>query len=525
MGKILIQKIRNIISKVKAWFLQINDDIRLSLKELGDDLENRRMTSRVKAFIGSCCIFIIFMFSLCLLLNKGRYSSKGETSVKENTVTKTSDTSDFIPETDDNYDKDAVKLDINKLKDTITAQSEDAGEEYIDDTLFIGDSNTVRMMNYGFTSLNNTLAVTGMGIQSVSSLKCIEFEGYSSPVTIIEAVKIMQPRRIIITYGTNNAGGMDVDTFIKKYKEVLKDIHKAYSYADIIINSVPPFHKVNQYPSLSMTMVDKYNVALAEMAEELGYKYLDSQSVLKDPATGFAKDDCTVNDGIHITKVGFEEMFYYFRTHSYITEDKRPKPLKPIPKQKGTVYAISGDGKISHDPKAFGDMSDKDDVVATPIIPNTSSSSATPIVEEPVSEPPVQHTHSWDSGTVEREATEEHTGKRVFRCSGCGETRTEDIPRKERKEEPVSPPVQTPEPKPEPKPEETQSSSEPEKPVEQQQSSTEPEQPAGDESNTGGSDSTGTTEQSAEQQTESSGGEEDTKSTQAEANNDTQEGE
>lgn len=466
MGTILIQKIKDFIKKVKTKLDQINDDMKLSLKDLGDDLTNRRMTSRVKAFIGSCCIFIVFVFSMCLLVTKGKHSDIQNTAVNENTVEEAYDTSDFIPPTDENYDKDAVKIDAEKFKDTIAAESEDAGEEYINETLFIGDSNTVRMMNYGYTSLENTLAVTGMGIQSVPTLKCIEFEGYSSPVTMIEAVKIMQPRRIIITFGTNNAGGMDVDTFIKKYKEVLSEIHEAYSYADILINSVPPFHKVNHYPSLSMTMVDKYNVALAEMAEELGYKFLDSASVLKDPETGFAKDDCTVNDGIHITKVGFEGMFTYFRTHSYITEDNRPKPLKAVPKQKGTVYVISGDGKISHDPKAFGDMSDKDTNVTLPsVLPDVNSSSSTQVTT-PEPEPVVQHTHTWDSGSVEKQPTEDEKGKRVYRCSGCGETRTEDIPKKEKKHEepapvvqqkpvePVTPPAQPEAPKPEvPEPE------------------------------------------------------------------------
>lgn len=377
------------------------------------------------------------------------------------TITEEMESIEVPTETKENYDKDAVKLDIEKLKETIAVEGTDAGQEYIDETLFIGDSNTVRMMNYGFTSLNNTLAVTGMGIQSVESLKCIEFEGKSSPVTIIEAVKIMQPKRIIITYGTNNASGMEVDSFIKKYKEVLSSIHEAYSYADIIINSVPPFHKVNSYPNLKMSNIDKYNVALCEMANELGYKFLDTASVLKDENTGYAKDEYTVNDGIHITKAGFEAMFLYIRTHSVINEDTRPKPLKDVPKQKGTVYVISNDGKISHDPKAFGDMSDKDNPVTLPQIQPVQNIEENAVVKEEI-QPEIhveeqKHEHKSDGGTVEKEPTYYENGLKIYRCTECGEELLrEEIPRlikqPEKKPEPELEPKPDPKPEPEPEP-------------------------------------------------------------------------
>ena len=54
-----------------------------------------------------------------------------------------------------------------------------------------------------------------------------------------------------------------------------------------------------------------------------------------------------------------EAMFTYFRTHSYITEDTRPKPLKSIPARKETPPDI-----ISNDPLAV--HTDKPQATATP---------------------------------------------------------------------------------------------------------------------------------------------------------------
>lgn len=44
------------------------------------------------------------------------------------------------------------------------------------------------------------------------------------------------------------------------------------------------------------------------------------------------------------------------------------------------------------------------------------------------SPPTPSHSHIWDSGTVTKEATCTQTGVKTFKCTGCGQTRTESIP-------------------------------------------------------------------------------------------------
>ena len=46
-----------------------------------------------------------------------------------------------------------------------------------------------------------------------------------------------------------------------------------------------------------------------------------------------------------------------------------------------------------------------------------------------VSKKEQQHVHSWDAGTVTRESTYNVEGERIYTCTGCGETRTESIPK------------------------------------------------------------------------------------------------
>lgn len=250
-------------------------------------------------------------------------------------------------EIDNRYDKNREALDVEQLGSTILARTEDAGQEYIDSTLFIGDSNTVRSMAYGHTTWDNVVAAVSMGVQHITSLEMTYFEGYANPVTVPEAVKIIQPQRIIITYGTNNTVGYSVDNFISMYKEGLDAIHEAYPYADIIINAIPPIDKERENLTVTMQTIDKFNKALSEMAQEEGYKFLNSSEALKDEDTGFAKKDYTIGDGIHLSKLGMDALFEYIRTHAYITEDTRPKPLKEVPERKETPTGI-----ITEDPLA-----------------------------------------------------------------------------------------------------------------------------------------------------------------------------
>ncbi len=255
--------------------------------------------------------------------------------------------SDYVEnEADQSYDMNREALDVEQLGKTILEETEDAGQEYLDNTLFIGDSNTVRSMVYGHTTWDNVVAAVSMGVQHIKTLEMTYFKGYAKPVTVPKAVEIIQPQRIIITYGSNNVF-MDTDEFIKQYISGLEAIKEAYPYADIIINSIPPIDRERENLKITMQAIDKLNKALSEMAKEEGYKFLNSSEVLKDEKTGFAKKDYTIGDGVHLSKTGMDELFKYIRTHAYITKDTRPKPLKKVPAREETPTGI-----ITEDPLA-----------------------------------------------------------------------------------------------------------------------------------------------------------------------------
>lgn len=261
------------------------------------------------AILAVTCLLVVVLIAILVMTLAG---AKEPVSTPSSTVS-----------VSESYDMNANSLAVEEYDGTVLPKTEDAGQEYVDNTLFIGDSNTERMVVYGATTWENNLGVTGMGIQDVTGTPTQKFSGYSSLVLVPKAVEMLQPQRIIITFGTNNTG-WSADVFAQQYKKALDAIHEAYPYADIIINAVSPVAKERAYPNISMQTIDSFNQALLELAREEGYTFLNSSEALKDASTGYAKSGYMVSDGVHLSQTGMDALMEYIRTHAHETEDTRP---------------------------------------------------------------------------------------------------------------------------------------------------------------------------------------------------------
>ena len=238
-------------------------------------------------------------------------------------ATKSSGASSTVTQVEEPSDL-ATHYQVDTQSAALLTETTDAGEAYLNDTLFLGDSNTVRLYNNGLISLQQFCAKEGIGIQSAISEQLVTFKGTDQRYTMAEAVAMMKPRRVVITLGTND-NGMDVDTFIKYYTQFVQSIQASYPYTDIIVNTVPPVpENHSNYPDTSQEKIDDFNMALLTMCENLGVKFLNSAEVLKDPSSGFGLSDYYIDGDIHLKSSGLKAVLNYLTTHAYETEDRRP---------------------------------------------------------------------------------------------------------------------------------------------------------------------------------------------------------
>ena len=241
------------------------------------------------------------------------------------------------------YDATKNTIDQGKFSATVLPETEDAGQEYIDTTLFLGDSNTARMYRvFDYCSYDNAIGSVGMSARSLQNYACVKFSGYGSYVTMPQAVALMQPRRVIVTFGTNDLDpNYSAASFAENYRAGLQAIADAYPAADIIVNAIPPLGRSHSNASLTQSQVDEYNKAIVEMCDANGWKFLNSAEALKDAASGYAKEGYVESsDGIHLTRAAMDALFTYIRTHSYVTEDTRPA-LTSVPEHTGDKDAVT----------------------------------------------------------------------------------------------------------------------------------------------------------------------------------------
>ena len=340
------------------------------MSEIKFKFRGKKYRVKTAALIGACVALVGLILLITVLALRG--CSKPAEEPEETPVP---------TEEPEEYDASEGIVDKKAYSGTVLEESEDAGDEYIESTLFLGDSNTARFIavtnsetKKTFTTKANTIGVVGMGIDAISSFPCMDFS--TGRFSMPQSVAILQPERVIITMGTNNLNGSSTETksFIERYEKGIQAVQKAYPSVDIIVNAIPPVSKTSTYTNVKMVQIDAYNQAIVKMCKENDWKFLDSSEALKDEKSGYAKDGYMVTDGLHLSEKGLRALFEYIRTHSYITDDDRPKPLAAIP-------AIIGvpEGLIKTDPLTNSEFKEDPATTETEATPEaTPEATATP---------------------------------------------------------------------------------------------------------------------------------------------------
>ena len=212
---------------------------------------------------------------------------------------------------------------IDNASTALLTETADAGTDYLNDTLFLGDSNTVRLYNNGLISLQQFCAKEGIGTQAALNEGIVTFKKDSNHYTIPQAVAMMKPRRVVMTFGTNDTG-MEVPDFIAHYTALIQAIQQSYPYTDIIVNTVPPVPADHSnYPHMDQAKIDDFNMALLDLCEQLGVRFLNSAEALKG-SDGYGIADYYTSGDIHLKSAGLKAVLNYLRTHALQTEDRRP---------------------------------------------------------------------------------------------------------------------------------------------------------------------------------------------------------
>ncbi len=205
---------------------------------------------------------------------------------------------------------------------TLLAESEDAGQEYIDRMIFLGDSTTNGLRSYGMLSDGkDTMQVwtptSGTLTLAYHSTATIVYPDSSEEISIVDAVTRKKPDILVITLGVNGVSFMDEEYFKAEYTKLIEGILEASPGTKIICNSIYPVENDYKYiGDINNTNIPAANGWIYDVAVATGTRYTDSASVLK-AGDGSLDESLGNGDGIHLGPDGYQAVLDYLRTHAY----------------------------------------------------------------------------------------------------------------------------------------------------------------------------------------------------------------
>lgn len=178
---------------------------------------------------------------------------------------------------------------------------------YFDDALFIGDSRTVGLMEYGPIPGATYFATSGMSVYSIFYDKI----GGTSFQDLMESRSF---GKIYIMLGINELG-YDFDQTVEEYQELIEWVRRCQPDAIIYIEanlhvSASRSHSDRIYNNANL---DAFNKRISALADDIHIFYLDVNPLFDDDSGNLA-DEFTVDDTHVLGK--------YYRTWSdWITEN------------------------------------------------------------------------------------------------------------------------------------------------------------------------------------------------------------
>lgn len=160
---------------------------------------------------------------------------------------------------------------------------------YFDDALFIGDSRTVGLYEYGGLGNAEVLADTGMSIYKVFSKEFALKSGET--VTLDEALSAKEFGKIYIMLGINELG-YDFEQTVERFSEAIDTILTYQPQALIFIqaNMHITKEKSDESDYFTNSNIDRYNEAISKLADNRQIFYLDVNPLYDDEQGCLSKE-------------------------------------------------------------------------------------------------------------------------------------------------------------------------------------------------------------------------------------------
>lgn len=171
------------------------------------------------------------------------------------------------------------------------------GLEYFDNTLFIGDSRTVGLSEYGDLGNAEAFADNGMSVYKIWNTTVTLRSGKKSKLEPLLTENKYD--KIYIMLGINELG-YNFEQTVEQYGQLIKDIKKMQPSALIFVeaNLHITKEKSNTSKIFNNENIDRFNQAVKNVADEADVYYLDVNEYFDDEEGSLKKE--YTGDGTHV---------------------------------------------------------------------------------------------------------------------------------------------------------------------------------------------------------------------------------
>lgn len=186
-----------------------------------------------------------------------------------------------------------------------------ADESYFDDAVFIGDSRTVGLCDYAGLDNATFYASTGLTVYKIFDAQIASVEGSRQKITIEEALSEKQFSKIYLMLGINEMGTGTVESFMKRYKDVVAHLQELQPDAVIYLQAIMRVsgERSAKGDYINNEGIDARNAEIAKLADNRTIFYLDVNPLVCDEDGGLVKD--YTFDGVHL-KAAYIEIWKRF---------------------------------------------------------------------------------------------------------------------------------------------------------------------------------------------------------------------
>lgn len=195
-------------------------------------------------------------------------------------------------------------------------------DSYLNNTLFIGDSRTVGLRDYGgISDKASFLAKESTTIYELQEGDAITFtapDGTNRDASLSDALSGTKYSHIYISVGVNELGIGDTQRFYDTFRKVIEQIHSAQPDALIFIEGIQHVDEAKSSTDsvVNNTIIVQRNEAIATLANGRNIFYIDENAAMCD-SDGNLQSDLT-GDGVHLVAAAYQKWVDYILANAII---------------------------------------------------------------------------------------------------------------------------------------------------------------------------------------------------------------